>query len=86
MSTRTLSVKFSMLMPRQESKNDCLKNFAAKGDLGLPEIRPEDEPLPSGVPTWEAQMAHARLLLLSTPPEVWEERRAQMNSERFVLE
>ena len=54
-------------MPRKPSATNFSKTSKATGndwlELNLPEVKPGEEPLPHREPSFEAMMAHARMLL-----------------------
>ena len=54
-------------------------------DLDLPEIGPDDEPLPCPQVDFAAQIAHAKFLLSCQAPDFFDKRLAQMNPEPFVM-
>lgn len=54
--------------------------------LILPEIPPDDSPSDWPEPSWEVQLAHARLLLSWKDEAFFEERRLMMNPEPFRLD
>jgi hypothetical protein len=70
-------------MHHPKSKTDSSKTSLF--DLNLPGVTPEDAPLPHPEPSYEAQLAHAVLLVKSAPPDLFERRRASMNPEPFRL-
>ncbi len=50
-------------MPHPASKNDSSANSGDLFDLNLPEVGPGEGPLPHPEPTFDEQIAHARMLL-----------------------
>jgi len=59
--------------------------FDEKGDLGLPEIGPDDGPMDWPDPSWTVQLAHAAFVLSCLSPVAFAERRKEMQAEPFVL-
>ena len=54
-------------------------------DLNLPEVEKGEAPLRHSEPTFDEQIAHAMFLLVSCPPDYYEQRLSRMNPEPFHL-
>jgi len=72
-------------MPHLASKSASSATSGDPFDLNLPEIGEGEGPLGHPEPTFEEQIAHARFLLTTIPPDFYERRRGSMNSEPFRL-
>jgi len=55
-------------------------------EIELPEVGEGEGLPPHPEPSFEQMLAHARLLLSWQTPEMWQQRRARTNPERFVME
>ena len=64
------------------NSEDCLTDAT---EFELPEVGEGEGLPPHPEPSFEQMLAHARLMLSWQTPEMWEQRRAGMNPERFEM-
>lgn len=79
------SIIFSNAMPHPESNNDSSAISKGLYDLDLPEVAPDEVPLPHPEPSFALQMEHALFLLKARGPDFYEKRLATMNPEPFHI-
>jgi hypothetical protein len=72
-------------MKSHEPKSADDSNAHDRLILRLPAVTPESAPIDHPSPSSASAIAHALALLRSVPESVWEQRRRDMNPNRFVL-